>query len=317
VGILGFITNEVCMLTDWRLWKRYPILILVRFLQNTIRTTALLFFVMVLALMTTTKKVDDLPVGFIAVSLGLNWMLMFYFGAKLRRFKICLYPLMFVLNPFFNWYYMVYGIFTAGQRTWGGPRADAATASTNTTARQAVEQAEQQGDELNIVPETFIPALEARKSVDSRRGDLGRKRSVVRPPKDVEGRFSARRKTSAGVYAHPDELDGLEAGLSLSEDSSYGKSWPDDSIQPEPLTLQSLMGEEDRRKYFIAQRAQQAKQHHGHAQHERPSKTRHSHRDSGTGVDSSFGGESEGQTVRSQRHTRGGYGSSSRGNSSS
>jgi chitin synthase len=314
---LGFITNEVCMLTDWRLWKRYPILILVRFLQNTIRTTALLFFVMVLALMTTTKKVDDLPVGFIAVSLGLNWMLMFYFGAKLRRFKICLYPLMFVLNPFFNWYYMVYGIFTAGQRTWGGPRADAATASTNTTARQAVEQAEQQGDELNIVPETFIPALEARKSVDSRRGDLGRKRSVVRPPKDVEGRFSARRKTSAGVYAHPDELDGLEAGLSLSEDSSDGKSWPDDSIQPEPLALQSLMGEEDRRKYFIAQRAQQAKQHHGHAQHERPSKTRHSHRDSGTGVDSSFGGESEGQTVRSQRHTRGGYGSSSRGNSSS
>jgi chitin synthase len=26
--------------------------------------------------------------------------------------------LMFVINPFFNWVYMVYGIFTAGQRTW-------------------------------------------------------------------------------------------------------------------------------------------------------------------------------------------------------
>jgi chitin synthase len=257
---LGFITNEVCMLTDWRLWKRYPILILVRFLQNTIRTTALLFFIMVLALMTTTKKVDDLPVGFIAISLGLNWMLMFYFGAKLKRFKICLYPLMFVLNPFFNWYYMVYGIFTAGQRTWGGPRADAAAASTNTTAREAVEQAEQRGDELNVVPETFRPAHEARKSGEAG-GSLGRKKSVVRPPKDVEGRFSARRRTSAGVYAHPDEIDGSAAEMTLSQVSldSIESDSGDNHTVPMPLTIQALMGEEDRRKYTIAQRAQQGR----------------------------------------------------------
>ena len=107
---LGFITNEVCMLTDIRLWKRYPILCLVRFMQNTIRTTALLFFIMVLSLITTTQKIDQLPVGFIAVSLGLNWGLMFYFGIRLKRFKAWLYPLMFILNPFFNWVYMVYGI---------------------------------------------------------------------------------------------------------------------------------------------------------------------------------------------------------------
>jgi chitin synthase len=162
---LGFITNEVCMLTDWRLWKRYPVLVLVRFMQNTIRTTALLFFIMILALMTTSKRIDDLPVGFIAISLGLNWLLMIYFGAKLRRFKIWLYPLMFVLNPFFNWYYMVYGIFTAGQRTWGGPRADAAAADAQTTAQEAIEQAEKTGDDLNIVPESFIPAAQERKEL--------------------------------------------------------------------------------------------------------------------------------------------------------
>ncbi|KAF1737991.1 Chitin synthase D [Beauveria bassiana] len=102
---LGFMTNEVCMLTDWRLWKRYPILVLVRFMQNTIRTTSLLFFIMVIALLSTTATIHDLPVGFIAVSLGLNWALMLYFGLKLRRFKAWLYPLMFILNPFFNWYY--------------------------------------------------------------------------------------------------------------------------------------------------------------------------------------------------------------------
>lgn len=158
---LGFITNEACMLTDIRLWKRYPLLLMIRLAQNTIRTTALLFFIMVISIISTSQKIANLPVGFIAVSLGLNWVLMLYFGAKLGRYKIMLYPLMFILNPFMNWLYMVYGIFTAGQRTWGGPRADAATANEKTSPEQAIEKAAQRGDELNVVPETFKPALEA------------------------------------------------------------------------------------------------------------------------------------------------------------
>ncbi|RSL73299.1 hypothetical protein CEP54_000432 [Fusarium duplospermum] len=268
---LGFITNEVCMLTDWRLWKRYPILILVRFMQNAIRTTALLFFIMVLALMTTVKKVDDLPVGFIAISLGLNWMLMLYFGAKLRRFKIWLYPLMFILNPFYNWYYMVYGIFTAGQRTWGGPRADAAAADTHTTAREAVEQAEKQGDELNVVPETFKAAHEARRAASKRESaatsNLGRSRSVVRPPDKIDGKFSARQKTASGRYLHPDELDvsadDVESG-SYARPQLRGRDSFDSVVSSgsidfgvcTPRRMKLLMGEEDRRKYDIAQQMQ-------------------------------------------------------------
>lgn len=95
------------MLTDIRLWKRYPLLLVIRLAQNTIRTTALLFFIMVISILTTSQKIKNLPVGFIAVSLGLNWVLMLYFGAKLGRYKIMLYPLMFVVNPAFNWLYMV------------------------------------------------------------------------------------------------------------------------------------------------------------------------------------------------------------------
>lgn len=225
---LGFITNEACMLTDWRLWRRYPILVLYRFCQNTIRTTALLFFIMVLALLSTEKTLNDLPVGFIAISLGLNWLMMIYFGAKLRRYKIWLYPMMFVLNPFFNWYYMVYGILTAGQRTWGGPRADAGAADKNTTVQEAIEYAEQMGDDLNVVPETFIPAVMAqreeqagkvsetsgnrvpmgrrasRRMSRSRRDGLGRQRSVLQPPPQVEGLFSAPQRTEGGFYRYLD-----------------------------------------------------------------------------------------------------------------
>lgn len=266
---LGFITNEVCMLTDWRLWRRYPILILMRFMQNTIRTTALLFFIMVLALITTTAKVENLPVGFIAVSLGLNWLLMLYFGAKLRRFKIWLYPLMFVLNPFLNWYYIVYGIFTAGQRTWGGPRADAAAADSYTTAREAVRDAEERGDDLNVVPESFIPAREARlrraKSDSHASKGLGRKRSIVQPPGDVDGIFAVRKRTQRGIYEHTDTCSGntsrpdLEQGLfqrhgrtrSLSSHSSNACEW--DEAQTTWEQVEECMSEEDRRKYRASQ----------------------------------------------------------------
>ncbi|KAJ2904369.1 hypothetical protein MKZ38_008154 [Zalerion maritima] len=264
---LGFITNEVCMLTDWRLWKRYPILVLVRFMQNTIRTTALLFFIMVLALCTTAFRVNQLPVGFIAISLGLNWLLMIYFGAKLKRFKVWLYPMMFALNPFFNWYYMVYGIFTAGQRTWGGPRADAVTADPTTTAQEAIEQAEQQGDDLNVVPESFIPAAEAQ---DEKRGRKANRKSQLMPPANMEGKFAPPEKKVAGWYLHPDDSLVSVAGgtggtfgtgprMPLhprdSFDSTFSVQTSGNSVYT-PRRVESFMGDEDRRKYEMAQASQ-------------------------------------------------------------
>lgn len=196
---LGYITNEVCMLTDVRLWRRYPLLCLVRLLQNTVRTTALLFFILLISIMTTTSRVDDLPVGFVVISLVLNYTLMLYFGLKLKRYKAWLYPLMFILNPFFNWLYMVYGIFTAGHRTWGGPRTDAARADEFTTPEQAVRRAEAQGDELNVEVETFRSVVEGRGGVP------------VRPPRKVTGRFS--NDESMAPRREAEVVNDTEAGL--------------------------------------------------------------------------------------------------------
>lgn len=178
---LGFITNEVCMLTDGRLWSKYPLLLILRFATVTIRTTALLLLVTIIAISSTSTRVDGLPWEFMLISCCLNWLLMFYFAFKLHRWKSVLYPLMWVLNPFLNWIFMVYGIFTAGQRTWGGPRVDAGAADTKITPQQAIEHAIATGDELNIVPETFKPAVEFRK----RRT----RPSHLQPSSSVEGRF--------------------------------------------------------------------------------------------------------------------------------
>lgn len=255
---LGFITNEVCMLTDIRLWKRYPILCIVRFAQNTIRTTALLFFIMVISIITTSQKVERLPVGFIGVSLGLNWLLMLYFGAKLGRYKIMLYPMMFVLNPFFNWVYMVYGIFTAGQRTWGGPRADAGQADSKTTPQAAIEHAEATGDDLNVVPETFKPAVEA----------LTRKKSVkqkVLPEETIEGRFAAAEQLPGGWYKQtnnsgqtfPDLVPGelRETYRRSSADSFVTESSAINSVYL-PRRVESIMNPDDTNTYHRLQAVQ-------------------------------------------------------------
>ncbi|KAJ5578118.1 uncharacterized protein N7459_007082 [Penicillium hispanicum] len=255
---LGFITNEVCMMTDVRLWARYPLLCIVRFMQNTIRTTALLFFIMVIALITTSKRVNDLPVGFIGVSLGLNYLLMFYFGLRLKRYKAWLYPLMFIFNPFFNWIYMMYGIFTAGHRTWGGPRADAAAADVHTTPGEAVEQAKEQGDELNVNVNTFRTGLVRRRSVP------------VRPADKIDGRFAPSEKLLDGFYANTNETgyamsqlegpiprfhfperlrDSLESMFTASSESASNPLLVSHNVE-------NLMSEEDRRKLYYARQAQ-------------------------------------------------------------
>lgn len=257
---LGFITNEVCMITDVRLWSRYPFLCVVRLLQNTIRTTALLFFIMAIALITTSKRVDDIPVGFIGVSLGLNYLLMFYFGLRLRRYKAWLYPIMFIINPFFNWLYMVYGIFTAGQRTWGGPRVDAATADDNTSPEEAAELARQQGDELNVDVDTFRASIVRRRSVP------------IRPSDYIDGRFAPAEQLLDGFYITTNEISPARAHMSAPLPSvprfhitgQLGDSM--ESIFTEssdsgcnsvllPHTVESLMSEEDQRKLYYSRQA--------------------------------------------------------------
>lgn len=70
----------------------------------------------------TSQDVDNVPVGFIAVSLGLTWGMMIFFAYQLGRWKLCLFPIVFLVNPLLNWFYVIYGACTAGKHTWGGPR---------------------------------------------------------------------------------------------------------------------------------------------------------------------------------------------------
>jgi chitin synthase len=181
---------------------------------------------------------------------------MLYFGAKLGRYKIMMYPLMFVINPFFNWAYMVYGIFTAGQRTWGGPRADAGAANSTTTPQAAIEHAEATGDDLNIVPETFKPAVEA----------ITRKKSVknrnVLPDQSLEGRFAAPELMPGGWYRQAADSTNTLPDISnhpamrrMSWESMVTATSGNNSVYL-PRRVESIMGPEDQNLYHSAQARQ-------------------------------------------------------------
>lgn len=116
-----------------------------------------------------------------------------------------MYPLLFCFNPFFNWLYMIYGIFTAGQRTWGGPRADAGKADDKTTPEQAVAEAQARGDELNVVPETFRPAVE-----------IARQKSLhtpLMPSRHLEGRFVPAEALPGGWYQQANDSGQLRPDM--------------------------------------------------------------------------------------------------------
>jgi hypothetical protein len=116
------------MFTDPVLWKSRPILMLLRFTHNCTRSISLLLYIFIISfvagIFTKEGIVIETPMILIAIVLPLitNWIYMIYFGLTLHRYKTLLYPIMYLVHPFFSWLCFVYTIFTFNKRTWGGPR---------------------------------------------------------------------------------------------------------------------------------------------------------------------------------------------------
>lgn len=119
---------------------------------------------------------------------------------------------------------MVYGIFTAGQRTWGGPRADAGAADSSTTPQEAIEKATATGDDLNVVPETFKPAANAQNT------QLTRKAVPLQPPGRLEGRFAAAERLPGGWYQQTNDSMVSMGNIGLSNGPMRPSLHPRDSF---------------------------------------------------------------------------------------
>lgn len=158
---------------------------------------------------------------------------------------------------------MVYAIFTAGQRTWGGPRADAGKADHHTTPGQAVEQAEKTGDELNVVPETFKPAMEAAVPKLPHH-------TVLLPSARLEGRFAPAEELPGGWYRQGNDSGVLRADMTARgmEEGRWRKGFRRDSTESSlsgmstnesvhvPRRVESIFAPEDALAYLDRQAQQ-------------------------------------------------------------
>ncbi|KAF9433229.1 hypothetical protein BGZ76_009718 [Entomortierella beljakovae] len=146
---LGFMTNEGAFLSDPRLWRKYPWLLSFRLLQDIISGTSMVSYIIIVAIATGVQNWSFIWIGLLITYLLFNWGLMLAYGIWLGRYKALLYPLMFTVGPFVSWWLIVYGVATANERTWGGPRADAATSKDEEHGDNAEGTENNGGDENN------------------------------------------------------------------------------------------------------------------------------------------------------------------------
>lgn len=131
------------------------------------------------------------------------------------------------------------------------------------TPQEVIAEAEAKGEDLEVVPETFRPAAEANRDAQGLR-----QRIPVQPDDRIEGRFAASERLPGGYYNYdnvsmgtlPDlvprnpnaphiplhpraSFDSFVSGTSTSAGNSVYL----------PRRVESIMGEEDRRKYLVAQ----------------------------------------------------------------
>ena len=130
------------------------------------------------------------------------------------------------VGPFFNWVYMVYAIFTAGQRTWGGPRADAGKADSMTSPAAAIKRAEAAGDDLNVIPESFRPTPRPDSSYSAGGVGIGgadsakrlSQRVPLQPDRRWEGRFRSAGRNPTWTPSYSDD-NGSRTPLGLGAGS--------------------------------------------------------------------------------------------------
>jgi chitin synthase len=124
-----------------------------------------------------------------------------------------------------------------------------------------VEKAAADGDDLNVVPETFKQA-----ALDAQNSQVVKTSVPLLPPDRLDGRFAAAERLPGGWYQQQNDsmvstnIGGM-AGPSRrhqgrnSFDSYLSVGTSNNSVYM-PRRVESIMGEEDRKKYAMAQASQ-------------------------------------------------------------
>jgi chitin synthase len=119
---LGALTNQLTLLSIPKLWKKYPFLLVVSFLNEVLRHSAIFGYVLIMHVVISWESMAFTILAILG-PLFVNWFCLSIYAFHLRRYKsIALYPLLYVIQPLFGWISTLYSILTSHSHTWGGPR---------------------------------------------------------------------------------------------------------------------------------------------------------------------------------------------------
>jgi chitin synthase len=121
---LGAISNDVWMMSSMDIWKKYPILSLFNFLNNT-RNTSIYVYLLYFVLFYNKNVSVVMWLLFIILPITALWIFISIHAIKInRKMNIIFYPVILFVQPILGMIYTYYTIYTFKQRSWGGVRVE-------------------------------------------------------------------------------------------------------------------------------------------------------------------------------------------------
>jgi chitin synthase len=121
---LGYISNDVWMMSCYKTWKKYPLLSLFNFLSNT-RNTSIYIYLFYFVLLMNNDVSLTMWLLFIILPITLLWLFVSIHAIKInRKMNIVFYPMILLIQPILGMVYMYYTIVNMRQTSWGGVRTD-------------------------------------------------------------------------------------------------------------------------------------------------------------------------------------------------
>lgn len=121
---LGHISNDTMLLSSVSFWKKYPILTILNFLNNS-RNTSIYIYIMYFALLFNKNTSFILWLLFIILPILLNWIFLIYYSVYLnRKINIFSYLIILIFQPIIGTLYMYYTVLSIREKSWGGIRIE-------------------------------------------------------------------------------------------------------------------------------------------------------------------------------------------------
>jgi chitin synthase len=123
--LLGAISNEVAMFTCLHLYPKFPLLILWKYLEYSLKSVSFVSMLTLLCFASGQLQITLVQLILVLAPLVLLFLLVIVLSFIFNRLKmIPAYLVYALINPFVTIWVMAFAVYSWRVRTWGGPRSE-------------------------------------------------------------------------------------------------------------------------------------------------------------------------------------------------